>query len=42
LVLDDDEFLQAAGYTREQAIRRLDWDMAGDAEAWIADVRAIL
>ncbi len=42
LVLDDDEFLQAAGCTRQQAIRRLDWDITGDAEAWIADVRAIL
>jgi hypothetical protein len=42
LVMDDDEFLQAAGWTRQQAIRRLDWDMAGDAEAWITDVRAIL
>jgi hypothetical protein len=42
LVLDDDEFLQAAGLTRQQAIRRLDWDVTSDAEAWIADVRAIL
>jgi hypothetical protein len=42
LVLGDDEFLQAAGCTRQQAIRRLDWDITGDAEAWIADVRAIL
>ena len=42
LVLDDDEFLQAAGCTRQQAIRRLDWDITDDAEAWIADVRAIL
>ena len=42
LVLDDDEFLQAAGCTRQQAIKRLDWDITGDAEAWIADVRAIL
>ena len=42
LVLDDDPFLQAAGCTRQQAIRRLDWDITGDAEAWIADVRAIL
>jgi hypothetical protein len=46
LVLDDDEFLQAAGCTRQQAIKRLDWDLTGDAtgdaEAWIADVRAIL
>ena len=42
LVLDDDEFLQAAGCTRQQAIRRLDWDITGGAEAWIADVRAIL
>jgi hypothetical protein len=42
LVLDDDEFLQAAGCTRQQAIRRLDWDITDDAEAWITDVRAIL
>jgi hypothetical protein len=42
LVLDDDEFLQAAGCTRQQAIRRLEWDITGDAEAWITDVRAIL
>ena len=42
LVLDDDEFLQAAGCTRQQAIRQLDWDITDDAEAWIADVRAIL
>jgi hypothetical protein len=42
LVLDDDEFLQDAGCTRQQAIRRLDWDITGDAEAWITDVRAIL
>lgn len=42
LVLDDNEFLQAAGCTRQQAIRRLDRDITGDVEAWIADVRAIL
>lgn len=42
LVLDDDEFLQTAGCTRQQAISRLDWDITDDAEAWIADVRAIL
>jgi hypothetical protein len=42
LVLDDDEFLQAAGCTRQQAIKRLDWDITAGAEAWIADVRAIL
>jgi hypothetical protein len=42
LVLDDDEFLEAAGWTRQQAIRRLDWDIPDEAEAWIADVRAIL
>jgi hypothetical protein len=42
LVLDDDEFLQAAGCTRQQAIMRLDWDITDGAEAWITDVRAIL
>jgi len=42
LVLDDDEFLQAAGCTRQEAIRRLDWDITDGAEAWITDVRAIL
>jgi hypothetical protein len=40
LVLADQEYLDAEGYTRKQAVERLSGDLAGaDPEAWLWGVR---
>jgi hypothetical protein len=47
LVLDDDETLEAEGYTREQAGQRIGGDLefygyGAGVETWIADIREAL
>lgn len=42
LVLGDDAFIAAEGFTKAQALSRLEGDVGGSAGAWLAYVRGEL